>query len=266
MTDLRDQHVIVTGGSQGIGAAFARQAAAAGARVSLLARRESALRSTAQSIGAIADWEACDVGEEESVSHAVGALEQRRGPTDVLVCCAGVVLPGRFLDVPIGEFDEQWRVNVRGSILVARSVLPGMVERGAGHLVFVSSTAGLIGVPGYTGYGATKYAIRGLADSLRYEVEPCGVQVTVLYPPDTDTPGFATENLRKPPETAAISGRIAPFSSEVVASALVRGIDRNRREVTVDGATKAFLRFGGLLDRPVRWSFRRTVRRVRERG
>lgn len=175
MTNLRGKHVLITGGSQGIGAAVGRAAATSGARVSLLARGESALRAAADSIGAAADWWACDVTDEHSLGEAVSAVELRRGPCDVMVCCAGVVLPGRFLEVPIAEFDRQWQVNVLGSIMAIKAVLPGMVERGSGHVVLVSSTAGLLGVPGYTGYGATKYAIRGLADSLRWPGTPEGV-------------------------------------------------------------------------------------------
>lgn len=263
MTSLRDAHVIITGGSQGIGAAVAREAAASGARVSLIARGGEALRATAESLGPGVCWQVADVTDDESLRDAVGTLEQRSGPCDVLVCSAGVALPGRFLDVPSDEFDAQWQVNVRGSIAAVKSVLPGMVERGVGHLVLISSTAGIIGVPGYTGYAATKFAIRGMADSLRYEVEPLGVRVSVLYPPDTDTPGFAAENLRKPPETAAISGRITPVPAQQVATALMRGIERNRRDVTVDMATRVARRFGGVLEPAVRWSFQRTVRQVR---
>lgn len=266
MTKLRGAHVIVTGGSQGIGAAFAREAVARGAHVSLVARGAEALRSTAESIDTAVSWQVGDVTDEDSLSDAVHTLELRSGPCDVLVCSAGVTLPGRFLDVAFGDFDEQWQVNVRGSIAAMRSVLPGMAKRGTGHLVLIGSTAGIIGVPGYTGYAATKFAIRGLADSLRYEVEPFGVQVTVLHPPDTDTPGFAAENLRKPPETAAISGRIKPVPARQVATALVRGIESNTRNVTVDTATRTFLRFGGVLEPALRWSFRRTVMQTTQEG
>lgn len=80
------------------------------------------------------------------------------------------------------------------------------------------------------------------------------------------TPGFAAENLRKPPETAAISGRIKPMAAEEVAEALVRGIERDQRDVTMDNATRTFLRLGGVLDPAVRWSFRRTVKRVTKCG
>ncbi len=229
----------------------------------MVARGADALRGIAKSIDPTVSWQVGDVTDESSLNDAVRALEQRSGPCGVLVCSAGVMLPGRFLDVGFEDFDEQWRVNVRGSMLAVRSVLPGMVERGVGHLVLVGSTAGIIGVPGYTGYAATKFAIRGLSDSLRYEVEPLGVRVSVLHPPDTDTPGFAAENLRKPPETAAISGRIKPVPAERVAKALVRGIESDQRNVTVDTATKTFLRFGGIIEPALRWSFRRTVERVR---
>ena len=84
----------------------------------------------------------------------------------------------------------------------------------------------------------------------------------MLYPPDTETPGFAAENLRKPPETAAISGQIRPVPAERVATALVRGVERNERNITVDNATRIFRRFGGVLEPVIRWSLRRTVRRA----
>lgn len=263
MTDLAGKHVIVTGGSQGIGAAVAREAAAHGAHVSLIARGESALRATAESIAPTARWSACDVTDHEALAKTIAALESDAGPCDVLVCCAGVALPGRFLDVPLQELEDQWRVNMWGAAAAVASIAPGMAERGAGHLVLVSSTAGILGVPGYTGYAATKFAIRGFAESLRYELEPLGVKVTVLYPPDTKTPGFDAENLRKPPETAAISGAIRPFAATKVAEKLVYGIQRNRRSVTVDATTSILRRFGGMLEPAVRWSFLRTVRRVR---
>src|SRR6185312_8402968 len=140
-------------------------------------------------------------------------------------CCAGTALPGRFLEVPAGEFEQQWRLNVGGAVAAVRHVLPGMAARGSGHIVLLSSTAGVIGVPGYTGYGAGKYAIRGFADTLRYEVEPSGVRVSTMFPPDTDTPGLAAESLRKPPETAAISGAVKPVSAQKVAAGMARGIE-----------------------------------------
>lgn len=262
MTKLRGAHVIITGGSQGIGAAFAKEAYDAGARVSLIARGEAALKERAEGLGAGVSWRSADAADEQSLSAAIDALTEANGQCDVLVCCAGTALPGRFLEVPGAEFEQQFRLNLHGAVAALRKVLPGMVAQGSGHVVLVSSTAGVIGVPGYTAYGASKYAIRGLADSLRYEVAPAGVKVSVLYPPDTDTPGFAAENLRKPPETAAISGAIKPMPAQIVAAALARGIGRNTPNITADTATRVLLRFGGILDPVLRWSFTRTAARA----
>jgi len=208
--DWQRSHVIVTGGSQGIGAAVARAARARGAAVSVIARGEEQLLATAEPIGAA--W-----------------------------ACAGTALPGRFLDVPIDEFESQMRLNYLGAVHAARAVLPGMVSRGRGHLVLTSSTAGVVGVVGYSGYGPTKAAVHQLAHCLRYEVEPAGVTVAVLYPPDTDTPGFAAENTRKPPETAAVSGAIDPL-------------------------TRVLVRAGGIAEPIPRPILARTIRRARESG
>lgn len=263
MTTLQGAHVIITGGSQGIGAAFAKEAHDAGARVSLIARHLEGLTRAAAAVGPGVLWRAADVTDLESLNAALAALTAKSGPCDILLYCAGAALPGRFLDVPAQEFQEQWRLNVGGAVAAVQHVLPGMVARGRGHIVLVSSTAGVIGVPGYTGYGATKYAIRGFADALRYEVEPAGVRVSVLYPPDTQTPGFAAENLRKPPETVAISGSVKAMPAQKVAACLVRGIERNSRNITADAATRMLLLLGGLAEPVLQWSFSRTVAKAR---
>lgn len=119
MTTLRGAHVIITGGSQGIGAAVARQTFALGARVSLVARGADALRGMAKPIDPTVSWQVGDVTDESSLNDAVRALEQRSGPCGVLVCSAGVMLPGRFLEVGFEDFDGQWRVNARSQIGVA---------------------------------------------------------------------------------------------------------------------------------------------------
>ena len=258
--------MVITGGSQGIGAAFAKEAHDAGARVSLIARTPAGLERAAAAAGAGVLWEAADVTDPVSLAAAMDALTARSGPCDILVCCAGTALPGLFLEVPAAEFETQWLLNVGGAVAAVRHVLPGMVSRGQGHVVLLSSTAGIIGVPGYTGYGASKYAVRGFADTLRYEVEPAGVHVSTMFPPDTDTPGFAAENLRKPPETAAISGAVKPVSAQKVAAGMARGIERNARNITVDGTTRALLLMGGLAEPLLRWSFTRTSANARRQS
>lgn len=268
MTSLRDSHVIVTGGSEGIGLAIAAAAVRRGAVVSLIARRAQALEAAVEDLGPRARWATADVRDLAGVRAAVDELVERSGPCDVLVANAGYALPGRFWELPDDEFRDEMDVNYLGAVNAAASVVASMRERRRGHLCFVSSTAGLLGVYGYSAYSPTKFALRGLAESLRAELAPDGVAVSVLYPPDTDTPGFARENEDKPAETAAISGTIKPVGADKVAEAAVRGIERDRFTICVDPLTAALARGVGLaapilrtvMDRQVRSAQRKTGR------
>ncbi len=253
-------HVIVTGGSKGIGEAIADAAGRAGARVSLIARDASVLRQTAERLGA--HWAAADVADEAAVAEAIAGLEAAHGPCDILVCVAGVSLPGRFLEVPTAELERQMQVNYFGTVYAVRAVLPGMVARRRGHVLLTSSTAGLIGVVGLAGYAATKFALVGLASSLRYEVEPAGVVVSVAFPPDTDTPGFEAENLRKPVETAAVSGTITLMSAEAVARAVIDGVRRGKARITADPMTRILTVAASTVEPVVRPFMARTIRKA----
>jgi short-subunit dehydrogenase len=100
------------------------------------------------------------------------------------------------------------------------------MKQAGGHIVNVSSIAGFIGIFGYTAYSASKFGIIGLSECLRNEMKPYGIKVSVLCPPDTDTPGFVRENLSKPEETKAISGNAGLMSPEQVAQALIKGMNK----------------------------------------
>lgn len=255
MTTVRGANVLITGGTLGLGAAIASRVSAAGAaHVSVIARR-----APEQSQDGIHFYQA-DVTDADALDAAITAAEPE---CDIAISCAGQALPGLFLQVPREEFAQQMRLNYEGAIHMVAAVLPGMVRRGHGHIVLTSSTAGLTGVIGYSGYSATKWALRGFAESLRYEVEPLGIRVTLAYPPDMDTPGFATENLRKPAETVAVSGAISPMAPEDVAAAIVRGIEKNRPHVTADATTRLLVRWGNLLDPLIRPVLSRTIAKSR---
>ncbi|MFI5541031.1 SDR family oxidoreductase [Nocardia sp. NPDC051900] len=255
--DWVGKHVIVTGGSEGIGAAVAEAFAGRGAQVSLIARRKLPLRDTAKRLGA--DWAAADVTSADQLASAITELEQRNGPCEVIACCAGLALPGRFLEVRPDEFEVQMSANYLGAVHAVRRVLPGMVERSRGKILLVSSTSAFLGITGYTAYGPTKASIRQLALCLRYEVEPKGVAVTVIYPADTDTPGLAMENTRKPVETKAITGSIEPMPAERVAEAAVRGLERGRHHIALDPLTRFFLAWANLPEDMARPFMRRTI-------
>jgi 3-dehydrosphinganine reductase len=196
------------------------------------------------------------------VTAAIEELSGEAGPCDVLVSCAGLARPGYFLDLPDDVFRQMIEVDYFGTLYALRAVVPEMVERGRGSVVAVSSAAGLIGVYGYSAYGPAKFAVRGLMESVRAELEPRGVHVGVVYPPDVDTPQLAEENQWKPAETRAISGTIKPLAPGVVAAAIVAGIESRRFLICPDLGTRALARFGSVLAPVLNWSFDRKAASV----
>ena len=268
MTQLTDAHVLITGGSRGIGLATARRALQRGARVSLvardveqLARAEDELESGAGDPTRVAA-EPADVTDRDGFERALGLLIAQFGPVDVLITSAGGARPGHFEELTIEDFEQQMALNFFGTLHPIRAVVPSMIERGHGHLLLVSSAAGLVGVYGYSAYSPTKFAVRGLAETLRAELKPHGIAVGCAFPPDTDTPGLATENETKPEATRRISGAIKVRSPDAVARSIIRGIERDRLVVTADPSSAMLARAAGIVGPLLRGTMDRHVRKA----
>lgn len=246
MTRLGGAHVLITGGSSGIGRALGEQCAAQGASVSIVARDPERLEVARAAIPrAVAA--AADVRDADALGRTFATLVDAHGPVDVLVTCAGYAHPGRFLDLPDDAFREQMDVDYFGTLHAVRAVVPSMVARRRGHLVLVASTVAFVGIYGYSAYAPAKHAVRGLAETLRPELKPYGVRVACAYPPDTETPGLDRENALKPDTTKRISGGIAPRPASAVAAAIRKGIERDRLVITADPTTAALARAGSLV-------------------
>ena len=184
----------------------------------------------------------------------------------MLVTSAGAARPGHFEQLEARVFEEQMALDYFGTLHAVRAVVPSMLERRRGHLLLVSSTLGLIGVYGYSAYSPAKFAVRGLAETLRAELKPHEIVVSCAYPPDTDTPGLARENLEKPEPTARISAAVKVRSATAVAHAMVRGVEQDRLVITADRGTAVLARAAGLLGPYLRASFDRHVRRSSSSG
>jgi len=297
-TYFSGKSAIITGGSSGIGKAIARLLASNGASVFIVARDQEklsgALReiegariTTEQRFGAFRG----DVTSFDELTAVVRAIVEADGPPDILINSAGVVCPGYFEELPLSTFREQMDVNYFGTLHAIRAVLPYMMEQGQGHIVNLSSVAGAIGVFGYTGYAASKFAVRGFSEALRIELKPHNIRVSVVIPEDTDTPQLRGEREMQPLETRMTEGMVRPerldgprdalaywfmrlfagggedMTAEQVAEAVLKGMRRRRFLIAPDPLFGFAYPWRGLLIPVANWAFDRLVRLARrQRG
>lgn len=272
---MRNRHVLITGGSSGIGLALAHRCAAAGARLSLIARDPGKLAASAAELRAAAPPSSAssapadivtapaDVADEAALHAAIRSAETVHGPVDILITSAGIARPGRFDEIPAAVHERTMAVNYFGTLHAIRAVVPSMRARRTGSIVIISSGCGLVGLFGYTAYAPSKFALRGLAESLRGELAPDNVGVTIVYPPDTDTPQLAEENLTKPAETRALTAAAGLWTADAVARATLDGLRRRRFAITPGLQLTALSWFHSLLAPLLRRSFDRTAARAR---
>jgi short-subunit dehydrogenase len=224
MTDLSGAHAVVTGGSSGIGLASARALAQAGARVDVVGRDVERLRAAASGIGG--ETLVCDLDDAAQRGRLADRL--RAHPPDLLVHSAGIGLVGDAAgDGATAGLDALLETNVRAPVELTSAVLPAMLARGTGHLVFVGSVAGALGVAGESTYAASKAALMTYAAGLASEVRRGGVRVTVVVPGVVDTPFFERRG-------AAYDRRFPrPVPPELVAARLVQAVREDRAQVVV---------------------------------
>jgi 3-dehydrosphinganine reductase len=265
----RVQHAVITGGSSGIGKAAARLLAQRGAHLTLIARNEARLEQARRELdGARAHTDqhiatvAADVSERSAAERASHAALAQHGPPDLLLASAGMTGPGYAAAQPVELFEQMMATNYFGTLYVLKALLPAMRARRRGHIALVSSGAGLMGIYGYAAYGASKFALRGLAEALRAELKPEGIRVSIIYPPDTDTPMLADESQSKPAATQAIAGSGGLLSADAVARAMVRGIERGAFVIAPGAQMTLLARLHSLLLPLLNWHFDRIIRRV----
>ncbi|XP_022874741.1 3-dehydrosphinganine reductase TSC10B-like [Olea europaea var. sylvestris] len=192
---IKNRHVFITGGSSGIGLALAHQFAQLGSDVTLLARNVSKLEEAKESIKLATGRDvrifSADVRDYESVKKVVEEV----GVIDVLICNHGVYVPQELETQELEEIKFMIDVNLMGTFHLIKAALPGMkknrVERGPGSIAIMSSQAGQVGIYGYTAYSASKFALRGMAEALQQEIIADNIHISLIFPPDTETPGFA---------------------------------------------------------------------------
>lgn len=243
MKDLRNNTAIITGASRGIGVYIARALANEGVNLVLAARSTSDLDQVAAEISSLrvrAVPIQCDVSDAASRRSLVDAATAEFGSIDLLINNAGIETTTRFEQQDEAEFEQMVQVNLLGTTALTRLVVPGMLDRGRGHIVNVASLAGKAGAPYEAAYSTTKHGMIGFTRSLRGEYHGTGVGISAICPGFVSDVGMYADSMVdigiKAPWTLGTS------KPEKVAKAVLKAIKKNRAEIIVNpNATRVLL-------------------------
>ena len=231
---MNRKRIYITGGSSGIGLGLAQYYAGVGNDVVILARNSQkidAAVSLCQALtvraGQLVVGEPLDITAYDELPGEMDRVIALHGEPDLLILSAGVGGNSTFINTSAEVFDSIVNINLAGSREVARAVLPGMLHR-RGQIAFVSSMAGLVGLYGYSAYAASKFAVTGLAQSLRQELWGSGVHVHLVCPPEVNTPMITAESDSANPQTRFLKDLIGTMEPEVAAVKIARGIARGK--------------------------------------
>jgi len=240
--DLTDRRVLITGASRGIGEALARRFAEAGAQVALLARSPEALRALADELGGTAH--PADLADPEAVTGLVERVEAEGGPVDVLVNNAALDGGGYFPEIDPDEIGAVVQVNLAAVLQLCRQALPGMLERGQGRIVNISSMAGVAAFPGMAVYAATKAGLSQFTETLALDLRGLRVGTTLVelgpIPTDLLDRVDAYPPTRDSFDRAYRLGLIADVPRERVAEEVVRAVERDRAHVRLPKRAVAY--------------------------
>jgi len=240
---LNGKHVLITGGSLGLGRSLAVEFAQQGAKVTILARNQITLEQAREYILSQCNNKnnneekqlqqslskqntvvtvSADVTNPKQVSEAFTiAVQKQEQDIDILVLCAGSASTGYFLQKSDEDFQNSMNLNYFGALWPIRAVVPSMMDKRDGHIIIVSSGMAMTGYIGYSAYAPTKYALKGLGDTLRNELCSFNIKIHQAYPPNFFSPGYDNENKTKPLETKAIESSETTYQSELVARSLI---------------------------------------------
>jgi NAD(P)-dependent dehydrogenase (short-subunit alcohol dehydrogenase family) len=213
MTRFDGRVVTVTGAGSGIGRATARRFGAEGAKVACLDIAVDAADETAETIGSGAVAVGCDVSNEDSVEDAVASVTEAFGPPDVLCNIAGIGQFAHTHEASVADWNRAIAVNLTGTFLMARAVLPSMLERGDGVIVNTASNAGLQGIAYAAAYCASKGGVVQLTKALALEYLGRGIRVNVVAPGSVDTPLQGAFGMPDDVERKKIARLISPLGS-----------------------------------------------------
>ena len=243
---FQNKVIVITGGSKGIGREIGRALAREGAHLALVARGIEALADTRRLImeeypGCRVEIFSCDITKPDEVETMVKTIAVSFGSIDGCVSNAGYSYPEYFDKTPIVEFERQIHTNYLGAIYLVKSCKPYL--KPGSFVALTSSVLGYMGCYGYSSYGPSKFAVLGLAETLRQEFAFDEINVSVLCPPDTLTPGYKAENRTKPKETILLSKSMKAMEPEAVAENFLKGLKKGKFLIHCNVESEIVFRF-----------------------
>lgn len=269
MRDLDGKNVVLTGGSYGIGKEIARAFLKEGANVFTIARNPEKLEASVEELKKDARANrtvrgySSDVGDWERISQVIEQIASDNGGIDVVINNAGIYIPDYFEKQDVEVFERTDRTNYLGAVFTTKAALPHLLKHKSSAVVFLSSAAGLKGIFGYSSYSPTKAAVLSLAEAINQELKNRGLQVTVLCPPDVDTPGHAEELKIRPSECNALSESAGLMTAAEVAEIFMAGFKKGKFMVIGGFDTKLLYRLNGISPRFVDFYFDRLIAKSR---
>ncbi len=235
---FKGKFAIIPGGSKGMGKATAKLFVQLGGSVCIIARGMDALKETQDECNKLKSDDSqfieiitCDATDLNKLKpHVTDVINKHKVP-DYLLNFVGYAYVQYLEKLTLEDFKNNMNVNYYGQLVPTLIILPYFMDIKNGYITFTSSVNGFMGIMGYATYTPTKFALFGLAEILRHELLPYNIKVSVLFPVDTDTPGFAEENILKPPECKIISEVGTVMTAEEVADEFIKGILEERFEI-----------------------------------
>jgi short-subunit dehydrogenase len=271
MVYFANKLVFITGGSSGIGLALARKLFSCGANLIIIARNSAKLEDARRDIeqfkvssGQFIRCLSADVSNSADLSRVIPQAMQEFGTLDILINSAGIINCDYFENISFESFDAIMKINLYGTRNMIAEVLPAMKPRG-GHIVIISSAAGLMGMCGYTAYGTSKFALVGFAECLRGELKKQGIHLTVVCPPEVETPMLFDEMKTIPSEIRILKNMSGQLRTELVAARVLQAVAGKKFMVVpgfrtkwlwyIQRLTPAWFRFSS--DMIIKWALHR---------
>ncbi|TFF90403.1 MAG: SDR family NAD(P)-dependent oxidoreductase [Promethearchaeota archaeon] len=265
------KNAILCGASTGIGKACAKEFVQLGGNVVIIARRIEVLKQAIEEIQKLksnsdqtVEYISCDTTDMDALKPLLEDYIKKNGVPDYLFNVVGIAIPGYIEEYTLDDFKKNMNINYYGQLVPILCLLPHFMEKKKGYIINFSSMMGYMGMMGYGAYCPTKFAIVGLSEVLRNELKPYGIKISIVYPPDTNTPGLSTENEGKPKECEMMSETGGLLEPEEVAEHIINKVLKNKFHIS-PGMSKPIRYINRLFPKLVRWFMDRDYKKARKK-